>query len=222
MRIPWIPPFKGRHLETELADAGSLPLLRAFRHEGSDWEPAPPEFRQGRVDPPPGHESSYAMLYTAASIQGIAAEARVLRCDERGTCWSPSRASKWRVASYSLGRAGLFLPIDGRNRDIFGIEDAYEEHPLTMRSLGLELHRRYGHLAHGLCWSSFHRGQPGRCYAIWHSRKEHLCLERSRDSPALIDDARWRRFLAAHPYIVAREFEEDLCPQREMASLRIS
>lgn len=100
MRIPWIPPFKGRMLDVELADAGSLALVRAYQHDNGHWEPAPPELRQGRFDPPPGFKSEYAMLYTAVSIEAIAAETRVMYCIDGASFWSPARARQWQVASY--------------------------------------------------------------------------------------------------------------------------
>ena len=40
-------------------------LHRLFRRPDADWVPAPPAYREGRVDPPKGHKEAFGMLYLA-------------------------------------------------------------------------------------------------------------------------------------------------------------
>nr|WP_297531534.1 RES domain-containing protein [uncultured Roseateles sp.] len=201
MRVPPIPAFKGWQLDTELIDAGSIDLLRGFSRPGAEWEPPPSEFRNGRIDPPPGHKSEYAVLYTATEIQCVAAEMRVLENVRRDHVWSVDKSKEVRVATFAVGRASLFIPLDGLNRTIFGVRGECDSDYHAYQWLGLQLFRRYGHLANGLSWESFHGEQPGRCYAIWHSRKASMELATGRDFPTLHDHPRWRAFLAACPFI---------------------
>lgn len=63
-----------------------------------------------------------------------------------------------------------------------------------------ELFYRFGSLAHGLSWNSFHRNQLGRVYAIWHHRKTALKLSRPVAPFIKLDgDPEWSAFLAAWP-----------------------
>jgi hypothetical protein len=86
---------------------------------------------------------------------------------------------------------------------VFGLQGLYESTYEASRWVTLELFRRYGHLAHGVSYESFHRYQPGRVYAIWHSRKEGLLLRSRDERPRLIDDPSWVAFLASHPSVEA-------------------
>lgn len=207
MRVASLPDFKGWQLEAEILDPGELPLLRGFQRTGGEWQPPPPEFRNSRVDPPPGYKSEYAVLYTATEIQCVAAETRILRDDREGVVWLPEVAQAFRIATFRLGRAGLFIPLDGRNRKVFKLRGECGSDHQAYQWLALELHRRYGHLAHGLSWESFHRNQPGRCYGIWHSRKDDLALGVEDERPRFSEDPRWAAFLSAHPFIAARPRE---------------
>lgn len=204
---PSLAPFKGQQLQLELIDAGSTPLIRAYCHPDADWHPAPAHLRNNHVDPPPPYREVFSVLYTATTIQSIAMEARVLRWDSvTNVChWSESAAALHRIVRFGLGAPGLFIPIDGPNRPVLGLHGKFEPNYETARWVALELFRRYGHLVHGLSYESFHRHQPGRVYAIWHSRKESLCLESSTDRPRLLDDPDWAAFLQAHPFVQAMD-----------------
>lgn len=203
MTPPSLPPFKGHHLQLELVDPGSVRLIRAYEHPMGDWHPAPVEFRRNHVDPPPGYGDAFAMLCTASNIQAAATEVRAMWWDPRlgRSFWCPKAAAAHRVARFELESPGLFIPIDGPNRMVFGLQGRYDPSYETSRWVALALFRRYGHLAHGLSYESFHRFQPGRVYAIWHSRKEGLLLRSKDGHPAVIDDPEWRAFLGAHPEV---------------------
>jgi len=58
-------------------------------------------------------------------------------------------------------------------------------------------------LVHGLSWESFHRGQPGRVYAIWHHQKGAIALKATKPPPygSLDEDDGWQEFLAEYPDI---------------------
>ncbi|ANH67197.1 RES domain-containing protein [Mitsuaria sp. 7] len=201
MRESSLPTFQGWQLDAELFDAGSIELMRGFVRPGGAWTPAPPEFRNGRVDPPPGHKSEYSVLYTATDIQCVAAEMRVLESSGRGRRWFPERAKAVQVASFITRRAALFIPLDGRNRTAFGVRGNCDVKYRDYQWLGLELFRRYGHLANGLSWESFHGDQPGRCYAIWHSRKDDMEITVNEAFQCLHDHAGWNAFLSDYSHV---------------------
>lgn len=199
------PTWRGEDLEVDLVDAGSLRLVRLFRHAGTHWDPPEPKYRDLRVDPPVGHKSAFAVLYTADAIEAVAAECRVLRFKETSdevTC-DVGRAEAYQVVRYSFSQPALFIPIDGPNRKTLGLNrlafDGYHGHQVV----AMQLFQRYGQLAHGLSWESYHRNQPGRVYAVWHTRKASMGLQVDVSSSMhrLADDTEWKVFLAGYPHI---------------------
>lgn len=198
-----VPPFRGQELQLELIDPGALTLIRSYQHPDADWLPPPVPFRTNRVDPPAEHGDCFAVMYTSTNIQSSAMEVRALFWDpdDDRFYWDEVTASKYRVVRFTSGRPGIFIPIDGRNRAVFCLEGKLEPNYESTRWIALELFRRYGHLVHGLSYESFHRHQPGRVYAIWHSRKDDLSLVPSACRPLLSEDVDFRAFLAAHPFI---------------------
>jgi len=65
-----------------------------------------------------------------------------------------------------------------------------------------DLFLRFGKVVHGLSWESFHRGQPGRVYAIWHHQKAAIALEAAKSAyGSLEEDDEWVAFLAEYPDI---------------------
>lgn len=54
-------------------------LFRIFRHADMDWEPAPEEYRHGRLDPPASAKGAFGTIYTAESLLTAAFEARAVR-----------------------------------------------------------------------------------------------------------------------------------------------
>lgn len=54
------------------------PLCRLFRHPGADFLPAPPEKRNGRLDPPMHRREDYAILYASDCLSTAAIEVRAL------------------------------------------------------------------------------------------------------------------------------------------------
>lgn len=195
--------FKGQELALELVDAGSVTLVRAYSHPAADWHPPPVPLRNNHIDPPPGYGDEFAVLYTASNIQSSAMEVRALFWDQatNRAYWNPAAAQGFQVVRYALGQPGLFIPIDGPNRRALGLQGKFEPDYESSRWVALELHRRYGHLVHGLSYESFHRYQPGRVYAIWHARKHDLALQASQWRPRLAADPEFQAFLAAHPFI---------------------
>jgi hypothetical protein len=171
-----------------------------------DWNPPPEAFRKLRVDPPAGRESEFAVLYTAASLPAAAAECRVLCVDPQDRyTWNKTKASEYWVARYLFDKPALFVPIDGPNRERLGLEN--DDVPYggyaPFQAVSMGLFQRLGGLVHGLSWQSFHRGQPGRSYAIWHHRKLEIGLRITSPTPPhkLDADAEWRRFVADHPEV---------------------
>lgn len=198
--------FGGRELKLELLDPNSEQLVRLFRHPGGEWEPPPKEHRNLRVDPPVGHKADYAVLYTAGTLPAVAMECRVLSVDNQDRyTWLSHRASQYHIARYDFSKPALFIPIDGSNRNILGLQGGtrkfvgYEPY----QEVALTLFQRYGQVVHGLSWESFHRNQPGRVFALWHQHKETIGLRLRPPSlyARLIDDPEWQQFLADYPEI---------------------
>lgn len=196
--------FRGRELELELLDPGSLILHRLFKHNGGDWEPPPEVYRNLRVDPPDGHKAAYAVLYTGDTLATVATECHVLSADlyDRYT-WNSAAAQQYRVVRYQFDAPAMFVPIDGRNRDVLGLRRRSFGTYADFQRVSFELFRRYGRILHGLSWDSFHRNQPGRVYALWHHHKDTIGLriEPPPPYPLLTDDPQWQAFLAEHPEI---------------------
>lgn len=196
-----------RSLELELVDPGSVRWVRLYRHAGGHWYPPDEKYRNLRVDPPAGHKAVYAVLYTGSTLPAVAMECRVLRADDRDRyTWDMDLAGQYHVVRYNSSAPALFVPIDGRNRSLLGLAGGqrrfagYEPY----QEAALELLRRFGQVVHGLSWESFHRGQPGRVYAIWHHHKSTVGLQ--SDPPPhgrLVDDDEWKMFLADNPDIEA-------------------
>jgi hypothetical protein len=204
--------FAGPSVQLELLDPRSVTLARLFRHPGGQWDPPPEQHRTLRVDPPPGHQADYAVLYLGETLPTIAMECRVLSVDDRDRyTWKKDLARQYQVVRYAFELPALFLPIDGvANRAALGLEGSkrrflgYDPY----RGVALEVFKRYGNIIHGLSWESFHRNQPGRVYALWHHHKATIGLKivsAGENFPRLIDDEEWAAFLADYPEIEAIE-----------------
>lgn len=193
-------PFKGSDLQLELVDPNSFKLFRLFRWPNGEWEAPEPQHRQLRVDPPPGNESDFAILYTTDTVQCAASECRILAADVNDR-WSydKTRADSYKVATYTIKNPAIFIPIDGSNRTKLGLDPSGLRlgSYLPYQQLSLQLYTRYGSIVHGLSWASMHRNQLGRVYAIWHHRKDDVI---SRPDPTglkpLNDHAAWTDFLS--------------------------
>ena len=111
------------------------------------------------------------------------------------------------VVRYVFSAPALFVPIDGRNREMLRLEGGQREFAgyEPYQRVAHELFERYGAVIHGLSWESFHRKQPGRVYALWHHHKATIRLAVTAPMPcmALIDDPEWLDFLEANPKIEA-------------------
>lgn len=53
-------------------------LHRLFRYLGGDFKPAPPEWRNGRLDPPKARRHAYGVLYCSGSVMIAAIECRAI------------------------------------------------------------------------------------------------------------------------------------------------
>ena len=195
-----------RDLELELLDPYVVRLVRLFRHAGGDWDPPDEKYRNLRVDPPDGHKSQYAVLYTGDMLPAVAMECRVLRADDHDRyTWAADLARQYKVVRYDYGSPALFVRIDGHNRRRLGLSGGQRRFNgyAPYQEAALDLFRRFGQLVHGLSWESFHRGQPGRVYAIWHHQKATIALERTKPPPygSLEEDDEWLAFLKAYPEI---------------------
>jgi len=192
-----------RLLELELLDPLGVHLVRLFRHPGGNWDPPDEKYRNLRVDPPDGHKAEYAVLYTGSTLPAVAMECRVLRADDQDHyTWDAELASQYKVVRYDYLSPALFVPIDGRNRQLLGLSGAQRKFKgyAPYQEVALALFRRFGNLAHGLSWESFHRGQPGRVYAIWHHQKTAIALKATKPPPygSLDEDDGWHEFLAEY------------------------
>ncbi|MBL8474001.1 MAG: RES domain-containing protein [Rhodocyclaceae bacterium] len=194
-----------RDLKLELLDPNAIRLVRLFRHPGGHWDPPDAKYRTLRVDPPDAHKPDFAVLYTASTLSAVAMECRILRADhlDRHT-WDQDLAAQYRVARYTYLAPALFIPIDGENRrhlDLSGEQRKFAGYAPYQKA-AWALFERFGQLAHGLSWESFHRNQPGRVYAIWHHRKAAMALAVDAGPyHPLAGDAEWLRFLASNPDI---------------------
>lgn len=195
-----VPGFAARDLNVELVDPDVLELRRLFRHPNGELVPPAPKYRNLRVDPPNGHKADYAVLYTGDSLLGAAMECHVLSVDSLDA-WTLNLdlEKEYSVARYTTKEPGLFLPIDGCNRKRLGLDNL----PIhkgqvyaAYQSIGLELFKRFGNLAHGLSWASFHRHQVGRVYAIWHHRITALGLTLESSPLRLETDVEWATLIA--------------------------
>jgi hypothetical protein len=204
------PVFKASDLALELLDPGSLILLRLFRparQADGDWEPPDPKYRNQRVDPPAGQRDRYAVLYTADSLPCVAAECRILRVDPSDDDWTWRRdlAQQYQVVRYAFAAPAVVLPIDHPNARPLGLAggDKTFNRYAPFQEVALAVFERYGSVLHGLSWSSFHRNQLGRVYAIWHHHKAtlQLSIAAPKPYPSLAEDPDWLRFLAANPDI---------------------
>jgi len=134
-------------------------------------------------------------------------ECRVLRADDRDRyTWAADLAGQYKVVRYDYLSLALFIPIDGRNRQPLGLSGGQRKFKgyASYQEVALDLFRRFGQLVHGLSWESFHRGQPGRVYAIWHHQKEGRDRARGSKAAALRQtrkDDEWLAFLAENPDI---------------------
>lgn len=202
--------FRGSRLALELIDPQSMDLVRLTQHTatGGDWDPPAQMYRNLRVDPPPGHKSTFSVLYTANTLACVAMECRVLQVDasDRYT-WNRKAAERYDVVRFGFSKPAIFIPIDGLNRDELGLGGTLQ--PLgsyePYQNVALQLHTRYGGIVHGMSWQSFHRGQPGRAYAIWHEHRDTIGLSRNvpgQNYPKLADDSEWQAYLANNPHIV--------------------
>lgn len=195
-----VPGFAATDLNVELVDPDVLALRRLFRHPNGVSAPPDPKYRNLRVDPPNGHKDDYAVLYTGNSLLAAAMECHVLSVDSLDA-WTLNLdlETEYSVARYTTKEPGLFLPIDGFNRKRLGLANL----PIhkgqvyaAFQSIGLELFKRFGNLAHGLSWASFHRHQAGRVYAIWHHRKAALGLTPESSPLPLKKDFEWATLIA--------------------------
>lgn len=181
-------------------------LVRLFRHDGAHLEPPEEKYRNARVDPPDGHKGDFAVLYLGQEISTVAVECHILSELPSGNYqWLRDRAQSYKVARYCSALPSLFLPIDGRNRKLLGLDGknvAFKRYA-PYQAIGLELFQRFGQTVHGLTWTSFHRNQPGRVLALWHHHKETIGLTVTSKEPfgSLVSDAEWKSFLAANPTI---------------------
>jgi len=162
------------------------------------------------VDPPPGQEHKFAVLYTADTLACIASECGVLKYDPAKRVFQVDRAllAEYQVARYTFAAPALFVRVDPDDAAALGLQPrtysagkivVADDYP-RYQAASLALWERFGELAHGLSWQSMHRGQLGRAYGIWHDRKPNLqlALDSARPGAPLVNDAEWTSFEAAN------------------------
>lgn len=146
------------------------------------------------------------MLYLGHSIATVAVECHILSDDSKGRYQSlRDKAGLYKVTRYLTAHPSLFIPLDGRNRKLLGLEgsDVAFKGYKPYQEASLELFKRFGKTVHGLTWASFHRNQPGRVFALWHHHKVTVGLQVTSLEPfdALSADASWIAFLKSNPHI---------------------
>lgn len=181
-------------------------LSRLFRYENGEWDPPKAEYRNSRVDPPPGSKEKFAVLYLGVSVQTTAVECKILSIDQTDAYWySKDRAKEYWSVKYRTTKPTIFIPLDGQNRKKFGLhgENIAFNGYLPFQELSLAMFERFGQVVHGLCWESYHRNQPGTIYALWHHQKTVAGLEvlSKKPFPKLPEDLDWQKFLSQHPNI---------------------
>lgn len=199
--------FSGEDIEIEVRDTDARPLIRLFRHPGAAFAMPEEKYRNGRFDPPAGESGLFAVLYTADNIAAAAMECKILQATPQDEYnYTRKRAEPYRVARFKYTAPALFIKLDRALTRKLGIPPFtpdYSPHQKASKAL----FERYGNTVHGLSWESFHRGQPGRNYGIWHHRKGEIGLEplqSESDCPKLLDDAEWTQLLADFPAIELR------------------
>ena len=182
MATPLAETVSALDLQFDVLDPNSATFVRLFTRPGGEWDQPEPQYRNGRVDPPDGFKDNYAVLYVADSLPAVATETGVLWARRDDTyLWSSEEASRRLVARYQFVEPALFIPIDGGNEARLGLAGSQRKVTAGYKPFqvaALALWQRFGRLAHGLSWASFHRNRPGRVYGIWHDRKTAMGLVR--------------------------------------------
>lgn len=200
------PPLQWRELEPTVVDPKATVLCRLYSWPGGEWDEPEPKYRSLRVDPPgevdplDPRKHAFAVLYTATRLDTIAQECGILTVDGAGR-WTlnESQEERYNLARYEFDRPGIFISIDEPNATRLGLDDsAVMGEYAPYQELALDLFQSFGHIAHGLCWRSFHRRQSGPVYAIWHSRKADLGLARPTTCK-LKSDPEWIDVLSRTP-----------------------
>jgi hypothetical protein len=200
-------------LQLELLNPGSLALCRAYNtaYPDSYWEPPPPAARTARVDPPAGHQDDFAILYLGVHVAATAAEARLLQQDVRRQ-WFISRdsAKHYALATYTLAKPAVLLPIDGPNQAGLGLDPvtmAFEDDYASSRAMALRIHQQFDGRIDGFTWESFRAERIGRVVALFHHRKAYVGLQvlTTKPHPPLLDSPEWQAFETQYPGIEIRD-----------------
>jgi hypothetical protein len=124
-----------RDLKFELIDPGSVELNGLFRpmqQPDGDWEAPEPTFRDKRMAPAAGHRDRFAVLYTADTLECVAAACRILMADsDDNWTWDSRKAHQYDVVRYSLNAAALFLPLDHPNMRRLGLAGGQKSASVT-------------------------------------------------------------------------------------------
>ncbi|MBZ2682149.1 hypothetical protein IPR78_22295 [Xanthomonas perforans] len=197
-----------QHLSLELIDAQSFPLVRLFHYPGMEWNPPDPMHRNLRVDPPDGHKSDFGVLYMSNRLLCVAMECRVIVASEQDDelFWLKSKTEHYKIVRYIMGKPAIFLPLDGHNKALLGLVPSDNQPRVSYASFqnaAFEIFQRFGSVIHGLSWDSYHRGQPGRVYALWHHHKVTVGLRITTSKPyiQLCEDEEWKQLLLSSDLI---------------------
>ncbi len=134
-------------------------------------------------------------------------ECRILRADwQDSLTWNRTLAAQYRVARYTFSQPAIFVPIDGGNRRLLGLDPGQRKlgSKVPFQEMALALYERFGRVVHGLSWESEHRNQPARIYALWHRHKPTIGLSTvpaGRTYALLPDDTAWQNFLRDNPEV---------------------
>ena len=164
-------------------------LHRLFRRPDADWVPAPPAYREGRVDPPKGHKEAFGMLYLAEYTETAAFEMgilRMMRDSQRREqvelqLDQPDPATgemplPLQTVMHTLREACLFVDLDHPSifrefgEDLKAPVDQYQK----WQAISLRVHEQLmQHQAElfapviGVTYASQHRGSTGRNFAVF-------------------------------------------------------
>ncbi|WKB53853.1 RES domain-containing protein [Eleftheria terrae] len=159
-------------------------LHRVCRPGAAPLEPAPPAWRDGRLDPPAGHKERYGVLYTGSSRLGVCIEARRLvqaRDSDRLQVSDPLPPG--RLCTLAARKSLLLVYLDTlNNAQLFRCPDSQRSHYAHWQRVSLRIWtllqrhpHRFGPVA-GIAYRSFHRNSPCLNVAVFEPARAALQL----------------------------------------------
>ncbi|MDP2322649.1 MAG: RES domain-containing protein [Gammaproteobacteria bacterium] len=166
------------------------PFFRIYNRADGDWQPAPADWRFGRVDPPLGFRDEYSVLYGGDCQLTAEFEFRIMRTVHDGTrevverSFQPDRQP--RLVCHVTRRPLLFVDCDSPMVEALleGIDHGTVDRRDPWQRLALRIYRAVTEASHelvapivGMTYRSRHRGCEGAVLAVF-DRYRALALRR--------------------------------------------